>query len=210
MFSPYYTNLYVTTPSPCLYFNYGYTPPPHNPYSSYSSSHYSCYYNNYHQALPPTKISSTIKRDFAKHLQVSHLSFKKISQKSLNPFQFTIKERPPDLFSFLLQTKTLKSPFSFKLRTNHIHGNYFSQTLTTSALPNDDGGFPHQPQQQPSECNFVNHPNRINDTTVSKPSDPFTVSTDPLWKFANKARRGVILFSIFGEEEESLKRMTAT
>ncbi|CAI8597631.1 unnamed protein product [Vicia faba] len=61
---------------------------------------------------------------------------------------------------------------------------------------------PNQPLPSTSGWgNFVNHSNHINGTTVSKPSDPFTVSPDPLGKTANKAR-GAIPLSIFGEEED--------
>ncbi|KAL5081892.1 hypothetical protein RYX36_010313 [Vicia faba] len=61
---------------------------------------------------------------------------------------------------------------------------------------------PNQPLPSTSGWgNFVNHSNYINGTTVSKPSDPFTVSPDPLGKTANKAR-GAIPLSIFGEEED--------
>ncbi|CAI8610441.1 unnamed protein product [Vicia faba] len=105
-------------------------------------------------------------------------------------------------FPFLYKPKPLNPLFSFKLLTNHIHGNYFSQTLTTSALPNDYGRFHHQPPQQPSERNFINNFNHINGTTVSKPSDPFTVSPNPLWKTANKTLGGAISLSIFDEEED--------
>ncbi|XP_058785511.1 uncharacterized protein LOC131660307 [Vicia villosa] len=84
LFSPYYTNSYIPTPSPYLYFNHGYSPhPPNpNPYSFYSTSHYSYHYTNYHQQLQPTKTSSKIKRDCEKHLQVFHPCFKKRSKKT--------------------------------------------------------------------------------------------------------------------------------
>lgn len=51
------------------------------------------------------------------------------------------------------RTTMLSSSFSLKLRTNFVYGNYFCKTLSTSALPNDYGRFPHQPQQQPSDRN---------------------------------------------------------
>ncbi|CAL5213174.1 unnamed protein product [Lathyrus oleraceus] len=51
------------------------------------------------------------------------------------------------------RTTMLSSSFSLKLRTNFAYGNYFCKTLSTSALPNDYGRFPHQPQQQPSDRN---------------------------------------------------------
>ncbi|XP_058760589.1 uncharacterized protein LOC131633927 [Vicia villosa] len=63
--------------------------------------------------------------------------------------------------------------------------------------------FPNQSLPSTSAWgNFVNHSNHINGTTTSKPSDPFTVSPDPLGKTANKARGGAIPLSIFGEEED--------
>lgn len=63
--------------------------------------------------------------------------------------------------------------------------------------------YPNQPLPSTSAWgNFVNHSNHINGTTTSKPSDPFTVSPDPLGKTANKARGGAIPLSIFGEEED--------
>ncbi|CAK8572430.1 unnamed protein product [Lathyrus sativus] len=63
--------------------------------------------------------------------------------------------------------------------------------------------FPNQSLPSTSAWgNFVNHSNHINGTTVSKPSDPFRVSPDPLGKTANKPRGGAIPLSIFGEEDD--------
>jgi hypothetical protein len=60
--------------------------------------------------------------------------------------------------------------------------------------------FPNQ-QQFPSTFVQNNASNSFNATNSTKPFDPFTVSSDPLDKQANKAR-GAIPLSIFGEEED--------
>src|SRR4051812_47792272 len=63
LFTPCYTH---GSSSPNSYLNHGYSPHPSNanPYSSYSFSHYSCYYNNYHPHPQPTKTSNTIRTNF--------------------------------------------------------------------------------------------------------------------------------------------------
>ncbi|KAJ1411012.1 Tetratricopeptide-like helical domain superfamily [Sesbania bispinosa] len=50
---------------------------------------------------------------------------------------------------FIQRARTTMFSSSFRLRTKCIYGNYFIQTLSTSALPNEYGRFP--PQQPPSD-----------------------------------------------------------
>ncbi|WJX44374.1 hypothetical protein P8452_31358 [Trifolium repens] len=54
--------------------------------------------------------------------------------------------------TFSLIQRARITMFSLKLRTNYIYGNnYFCKTLSTSAIPNEYGRFPHQPS--PSDHN---------------------------------------------------------
>ncbi|XP_058776443.1 uncharacterized protein LOC131650754 [Vicia villosa] len=118
LFSSYYTNPYVPTSSPSLYPNHGYSPhPPNpNPYSSYSSSPYSYSYdyNIYHQQLQPTNTSSIIshqyqtysrnRRDFDKYLQLTHSSFKKLSQKNSQKLSVSRKKQKAKFPKVLFET----------------------------------------------------------------------------------------------------------
>ncbi|XP_058760944.1 uncharacterized protein LOC131634304 [Vicia villosa] len=169
LFSPYYTNPYVPTPSPSLYPNHGYSPHPPNPnsYSSYSSSPHSYYYNNYHQQLQPTNTSSKIFnqyqthfkniRDSDRYLQVTHPTFKKNSKKNIYP---CFAKKKLSTFSLIQRSRTTKpsSFFTFKLQT--IHGD---QTLSTFAR-----NSPFQPSQNP---NFQppSRPNRWNNQNQWNP-----------------------------------------
>ncbi|CAI8619380.1 unnamed protein product [Vicia faba] len=110
---------------------------------------------------------------------------------------------PPTLRDFVGQSQTSRLTCFMRVwsyvKTNNLQ---FSGLENLNFGDFKFASVPNQPLPSTSDWgNFVNHSNHINGTTVSKPSDPFTVSPDPLGKTANKAR-GAIPLSIFDEEED--------
>ncbi|XP_058757903.1 uncharacterized protein LOC131631143 [Vicia villosa] len=205
LFTPYYIH---ESSSPKLYLNHGYSPhtptsyPP--PPNSYSSSHYSFYYNNHHQPLQPTKTYHTFKKDFDKHLEVSHPSFKKNSKKNSKTILTKSKSSNITLktistFSFLKQKPKLleftPTPTPSSLLPNSVFVNPLYNENWRNPLPK-----PQSPSSNAVVYPYTHRLSQIHLQPKSKQIGSQTIASH----FNREAKR----FHSFGATKESLSKVS--